>query len=222
MSKLARAPRLNQRRIFTQGIAAVRETYANMNPKLVFTLKITLTDTQPVIWRRLVVPADITLLGLHHVIQAAMGWSNAHLHYFADKHGKFYTPTRPAGAVSDGSRTQLRTIFRTTGDWVRYVYDCGVAWEHTVELEVIGDARQRSRRAECVGGQRRCPPEDCGGPGSFAQLLEALAVKKRPTRSRLGINGRSQSFFQGWLEGPFKPEAFNRSRVNSTLRCLRV
>ena len=193
-----------------------------MNPKLVFTLKITLTDTQPSIWRRLVVPADITLLRLHHVIQAAMGWSNSHLHYFADKHGKFYTPTRPAGALSDGGRTKLGTIFRTTGDWVRYVYDCGVAWEHTVELEVVGDAGQRSRRAECVAGQRRCPPEDCGGPGSFAQLLEVLAVKKRPRQSRPEIDGRSQSFFHGWLEGPFKPEAFNRSRVNSVLRRLRV
>jgi len=193
-----------------------------MNPKVVFTLKITLTDTHPLVWRRLVVPADITLLQLNDVIQAAMGWSNSHLHYFADKNGKFYTPARPAGAVSDGARTQLNAIFRTAGDWVRYVYDCGVAWEHTVELELVGDAGKRSRRAECVAGQRRCPPEDCGGPGSFAQLLEALSVKKRMTRSRLGINGRSQSFFQGWLEGPFKPEAFNRSRVNSALRDIRV
>ena len=193
-----------------------------MKPKFVFTLKITLADTQPPIWRRLITPADITLLRLHNVVQAAMGWSNSHLHYFADKHGKFYAPARPAGAVSDGARTQLSAIFRTSGDWVRYVYDCGVAWEHTVELEVVGDAGQRSRRAECVAGQRRCPPEDCGGPGSFARLLEALAVKKRPARSRLGINGRSQSFFQGWLEGPFKPEAFNRSRVNSALRRIKV
>lgn len=193
-----------------------------MKSKLVFTLKITLTDTQPAIWRRLIMPADITLLRLHNVIQAAMGWSNSHLHYFADKHGKFYTPARPAGAVSDGARTQLSAIFRTSGDWVRYVYDCGVVWEHTVELEVVGRAGRRSRRAECVAGRRRCPPEDCGGPGSFAQLLEALAVKKRPKRSRLGIDGCSQSFFQGWLEGPFRPEAFNRSRVNSALRRINV
>ncbi len=193
-----------------------------LKPKRVFTLKVTLADTQPPVWRRLMIPSDITLLRLHNVIQVAMGWSNSHLHYFADKHGKFYTPARPAGAVSDGARTQLSAIFRTRGDWVRYVYDCGVAWEHTVELEVVGDTGSRCRRAECVAGQRRCPPEDCGGPGSFAQLLEALAVKKRLTGSRPGIIGRPQSFFQGWLEGPFKPEAFNRSRVSSALRRIRV
>ena len=201
---------------------APRETRANLNSRIRFTLKITLTDTRPSIWRRLVVPADITLLCLHNVIQAAMGWSNSQLHYFADKRGKFYTTTRQAGAVSDGQRTRLKTIFRTTGDWVRYVYDCGVSWEHTVELEVIGDVTGRAGRVECIAGQRRCPPEDCGGTANFAKLLAALAGKKRRTPSRRGIGEPSQGFFHGWLEGPFTPEGFDQAVVNSALRRLKL
>lgn len=193
-----------------------------MNPQIHFTLKITLIDTQPTIWRRLVVPADITLFCLHNVIQAAMGWSNSHLHYIADKRGKFYTTNRQAGSASDGQRAKLETIFPAPGDWVRYVYDCGVPWEHTVELEVIGDATERSWRAECIGGQRCCPPEDCGGTDNFAKLLEALAAKKRRPQHLIENAGHSQGFFHGWLEGPFQPEVFDRSFVNSALRRLRL
>lgn len=45
-------------------------------------LKIVLEHTEPAIWRRVEVPADITLKDLHDVIQAAMGWENAHLFLF--------------------------------------------------------------------------------------------------------------------------------------------
>ena len=39
-------------------------------------LKIVLADSEPPIWRRVEVPADMTLKDLHAVIQAAMGWDN--------------------------------------------------------------------------------------------------------------------------------------------------
>lgn len=45
-------------------------------------LKITLADTEPPIWRRVEVPAEMTLKDLHAVIQAAMGWEDDHLHQF--------------------------------------------------------------------------------------------------------------------------------------------
>ena len=51
-------------------------------PPTTFQLRVTLEDIYPPIWRRLLVPADITLAKLHHVIQAAMGWEDYHLHEF--------------------------------------------------------------------------------------------------------------------------------------------
>lgn len=50
--------------------------------EIVFQLRITLRDTKPPIWRRVAVPADITLGQLHEVIQIAMGWTDSHLHQF--------------------------------------------------------------------------------------------------------------------------------------------
>jgi hypothetical protein len=47
-----------------------------------FTLKIELVDSMPLIWRRIVISGHASFATLHHVIQAAMGWHDAHLHEF--------------------------------------------------------------------------------------------------------------------------------------------
>ena len=43
---------------------------------------VTLDGIEPVIWRRLVVPLATTLADLHRILQAAMGWTDSHLHEF--------------------------------------------------------------------------------------------------------------------------------------------
>ncbi|KIN90280.1 plasmid pRiA4b ORF-3-like family protein [Thauera sp. SWB20] len=47
-----------------------------------YTLRIELQEVEPLIWRRLLVDGDTTLGKLHHYVQAAMGWTDAHLHEF--------------------------------------------------------------------------------------------------------------------------------------------
>ncbi|WP_084188148.1 IS1096 element passenger TnpR family protein [Sulfurivirga caldicuralii] len=44
-----------------------------------YQLKITLLWTDPAVWRRVVVPASLSLDRLHDVIQIVMGWVDAHL-----------------------------------------------------------------------------------------------------------------------------------------------
>jgi hypothetical protein len=45
-------------------------------------IHVALDDIEPAIWRRLVVPLHVTLVQLHHILQAAVGWTDAHLHEF--------------------------------------------------------------------------------------------------------------------------------------------
>jgi hypothetical protein len=40
--------------------------------------------SKPPVWRRVLVPADVSLGGLHQVIVAAMGWDGGHMHMFSD------------------------------------------------------------------------------------------------------------------------------------------
>ena len=55
----------------------------------VYQLRVVLRGISPIIWRRLLIPADTTLAGLHDVLQVAFGWSGEHLHRFV-VHGADY------------------------------------------------------------------------------------------------------------------------------------
>lgn len=47
-----------------------------------YQIKIELIDSEPLIWRRVIVPAEITFKRLHDTIQFAMGWWDSHLYEF--------------------------------------------------------------------------------------------------------------------------------------------
>ncbi len=48
----------------------------------VLSLKVTLRNTKPPVWRRIMMPASMTLGDLHLAIQTAMGWYSCHIHDF--------------------------------------------------------------------------------------------------------------------------------------------
>src|SRR5712691_6974538 len=61
-------------------------------PLEIYQLKVTLLGTSPPIWRRLLLPADVTLAQLHDVLQAAMGWEDGHMHEFSIGQRRFGRP----------------------------------------------------------------------------------------------------------------------------------
>jgi hypothetical protein len=54
---------------------------------IIYHLRVVLRRISPLIWRRLLVRGDSTIADLHHLLQIAFGWSDAHLHRFVI-HGK--------------------------------------------------------------------------------------------------------------------------------------
>ena len=48
----------------------------------VYQLHVWLREITPLIWRRVLVRSDSTIADLHHILQIAMGWDDAHLHRF--------------------------------------------------------------------------------------------------------------------------------------------
>ena len=63
-------------------VAPVRAAPAPASSQQTVELTVTLLDIEPPIWRRLVVPAALTLRQTHEVIQTAMGCQSSHLHSF--------------------------------------------------------------------------------------------------------------------------------------------
>ena len=60
-------------------------------------LKISLYGAKPPIWRRVLVPSEVSLGTLHDIVQMAFGWNGFHLHVFEDGSRRRYGVPRESG-----------------------------------------------------------------------------------------------------------------------------
>jgi hypothetical protein len=193
--------------------SSVRRPDATVNnsftmARMIFQLKVTLDDVEPPVWRRLLVPGGYTLDRVHRVIQYGMGWRNYHLHQF-DVDGVQYGVPDPDGLLDVVDELDMRLDALVGKDsQFRYTYDFGDWWEHHVLVEDIVPAVGDEVYPICVAGERACPPEDCGGPSGYAELLAALADPRHPRHSAM----------LEWVDRPFDPEAFDAELATTLLR----
>jgi hypothetical protein len=132
-------------------------------PSEVFQLKVTLLGTMPPIWRRLLVPTDLTLAQLHDVLQSAMGWQDCHMHEFSAGHRHFGKPNpeeRLMGMppVENERTVRLSSVLGRVGAKATYTYDMGDSWEHGIVLEKRLPIDPGSAYPVCTGGETRLSP----------------------------------------------------------------
>ena len=142
-------------------------------------LMITLAEIDPLIWRRVIVDASMTLDDLHRVIQLMFEWYDYHLYMFTIGGKRYEAPGEEADGV-DAKRTRLSSLHLTAGSTFTYEYDFGDDWHHHVTVESIGPAKEGAILPYVVSGERRGPPEDCGGTGGFEELRDALRNPRHP------------------------------------------
>jgi hypothetical protein len=174
-----------------------------------FQIKITLKNIKPPIWRRVLVAPEITLNKLHDVLQIAMGWTNSHLHQFETPDGYFADPAFGMEETQSSRKATLRSVLCEPKSSIRYEYDFGDGWDHQIVLEKLVEL-DRPVFALCLGGARSSPPEDCGGPWGYANLLEILQDPKHP---------EYESMIE-WLGSEFEPESFDVEAINKQLTRL--
>jgi hypothetical protein len=153
--------------------------------KNVYQFKISLKGIRPPIWRRIQVPQYYTFWDLHAAVQDAMGWSDLHLHAFRMKNPKTgigeeigIPDDEFAGAdhkILAGWKQKISRYFTAQNNKALYIYDFGDYWEHELKLEKILPRDKQKEYPVCMAGRRACPPEDCGGPPGYEDLLEVLA-----------------------------------------------
>jgi hypothetical protein len=137
-------------------------------------VKVTLAESaDPVIWRRLRVPADIRLDRFHQVLGAAMGWQDSHLHVFEHGSDRYGFPDPDLDIRAD-RELALNALLAHPGDRLGYEYDFGDSWEHEIVLEAVEQGGHDGPR--CLDGAGRCPPEDVGGIPGYEDLRRALAA----------------------------------------------
>ena len=151
---------------------------------MTFQFKIQLKNiTHPPVWRRVSVPAQFSFYKFHLVIQAAFGWDNYHLFQFSPSgYGSYPTITIPSAEydddITDAEKTKLSKVFTKEKQTFTYIYDFGDDWSHKITLEkIISD---KTLNAHCTAGKGTCPPEDCGGPWGYANLIEVLKDPANP------------------------------------------
>lgn len=164
-----------------------------------YIIKIFLYEVEPLIWRRFSVSGDTTFAGLHTVIQKAMGWNDEQAHQF--RHGKgrhlgnVISDTQeevgPRDEFTDEAEITLAEFAgrRKLPLRLMYRYDFFDSWTHEVVIEEKTDADDVP---ELLGGERACPPEDCGGPFGYKECLEGFAE---------------------WMDDDYDPEAFDVESV---------
>jgi hypothetical protein len=154
--------------------------------KRVYQFKITLLDTTPLVWRRILVPETYTFYDFHVAIQDAMGWTDSHLHQFEVKRNHKYKgkdtrivsiPVEGFEEETDSSSFEylIDAYFDLYHKRCLYTYDFGDCWEHMIEVEELLDKTVGTKYPQCIEGENTCPPEDVGGIDGFERFKESMA-----------------------------------------------
>jgi len=147
-----------------------------------YILKIFLYETDPQVWRRFSVPETATFSDLHQLIQKAMGWHDEQAHQF--RHGKgrhlkhVIADSReevgPADEYTDEKDITISQFISRKKLPLRlmYRYDFFDEWTHEIVFE---EKTENAESPRLLGGERACPPEDCGGPFGYKECLAGYA-----------------------------------------------
>ena len=151
---------------------------------MAYQLKVSLDGSKPPIWRRLLIPDNFTFLDLHAVIQAAMGWENAHLFAFrhpGEHRNDIGIPMEDDWSdreVQDARLLRVREYLQEPKQKMQYEYDFGDGWIHTILLEKAAD--EKILAPQLLKGKGACPPEDCGGLWGYYSMVESINDPKSP------------------------------------------
>ena len=173
--------RLEQGLSSVQGLRAVqdRPRHERRDGAVRYVLRLELSEvTRPVV-RDLELPSDLYLDEVSDIVLAAFGWAGYQLHRFAigDPFGPGVEPYLCPFEVDDGEvgvdarEVRLDELLAEPGESCTYAYDYGDGWEVELRLREVRPVDPAEARVGCTGGEGAPPPEDCGGPGGYDELV---------------------------------------------------
>lgn len=189
----------------------------------VFKFRIELDGSNPIIWRGFLVPSDSTFYRLHHIVQIVMGWENYHLYEFTiDSYriGQQFDDDGFNGPheVIDSQRIKIGDVLKSTGQELKYLYDFGDYWEHSLTLEKIIDDLIIPFPVCCDGGLC-CPPEDVGGLSGYYDFVKIMNKPKHPEHKEYKEWVKSKLVA---IDNKYNPQKFHMEKVNWVLLRLDV
>src|SRR5664280_2145741 len=147
----------------------------------VYQLRVVVRGVSPLIWRRLLVPADTTIAGLHAVLQIAFGWTGTHLHRFVVQGREYGIGYVGGPSFGDDPRlVRLGDLGLRRTERFTYHYDFTAGWCLDLRVQQIRTTDLAAQKGQhcpvCTGGRRAGPPEDCGVVQAFLENTQAHHV----------------------------------------------
>src|SRR5258708_3294414 len=176
----------------------------------IYELHVEREDIEPIIWRRILVPAKITLPKLHDLLQLVMGWTDSHLHSFQIGDRTFGMEGADLEELNMLNEKKY-TLDGALGDSIRefvYEYDFGDRWRTQIKVNPVTKPKADLTYPLCIAGARAAPPDDVGGVPGYFEFLAALKNPRHEEHASMLV----------WIGGAFDPEGFDLNEINRTLR----
>lgn len=154
-----------------------------------YILHVSITFSDPLIWRRMQVPGNYNLSQLHDVIQQSIGWSDSHVHQFLV--GKIsYEPTIKSNKPRESKRFdehkyKLHSLEEGMQFMFSYIYDAGEGWEHVIQLEETVSPSRELNFPILMAGEGAGPPEEVGDVHEYNQLVSGFKNDDSEARQAL-------------------------------------
>lgn len=182
-----------------------------------YQLKLAVPFSDPLIWRRIQVPGQLTLADMHRVIQVCMGWRDSDSHQFLV--GKiFYQPgfgieNYKRKPEYDEAAFKLHQLEEGMQFLFSYLYDGGDGWELQIAVEEILAPGTLESGPLLVDGANGCPPEESGDIHQYQALLGAL--------DESGVDPADLRMDIGEVTG-FRPYEFDSDEIQKKLETLSI
>lgn len=210
-------------------------------PFQIYQFHVILRGINPPVWRRLLMYSTSTIADLHYTLQIAFSWCDFHLHRFLIR-GKEYGLSRAGctGFTTDPKQIFLADFGFRLRERFLYEYDFCDLWQHQIRFETTHPVETRKTYPACIGGARAAPPEDCGGPQAYMELMdrhllhwphaELLLIADTLTRLLDAKDGETMRACLGDMDElqaavecleayyRFQPDQFDRREVNRRLK----
>ena len=180
-----------------------------------YQLKLAVAFSDPLIWRTIQVPGNMTLAILHKVIQVCMGWDDTHTHQFLV--GKIFYQSgfgikdMKEELQYDENNFELHQLEEGMQFIFTYLYDGGEGWELEITLEETIRTGLGHDFPVLIGGERACPPAEVGDVHQYQKLLNDAEAGGRTNRLDLNLP----------LMEDFDPDSFDLKALKGQLSLIK-
>lgn len=175
-----------------------------------------LLDHSPGVWRRVLVPANISMSDLHLTLQTVMGWKNLYIHRYMDGDTDFSTcfmMTEPEELGCEDYQDMFLTDFlNKEKDAIFYQYGEEKSWTLAISLVKVVPANKKINYPSCINGKNACPNEGRYDQMDTGDLFDFLANASHDEFDKL----------DGARVKTIDSTIFDLDNINASLRDLKI